>query len=52
MAKARGAKIWAMTTPSKSEALRKLGADKTISRDTDLIAAPGANSMDVVRPTA
>ena len=48
LAKARSAEVWAVTTPAKSEALRRLGADETISRDTDLIATPGANSMDVV----
>ena len=48
LAKARGAKVWAVTTPSKSKALRQLGADETISRDTDLIATPGANNVDVV----
>jgi NADPH:quinone reductase-like Zn-dependent oxidoreductase len=48
LAKARGAKVWAVTTPAKSEALIQLGADETISRETDLIATPGANSLDVV----
>ena len=48
LAKARGAKVWAVTTPSKSEALRQLGADETISRDTDMTATPGANRVDVV----
>jgi NADPH:quinone reductase-like Zn-dependent oxidoreductase len=48
LAKARGASVWAMTTPAKSEALHRLGADETISRDTDLMATPGANSVDVV----
>jgi NADPH:quinone reductase-like Zn-dependent oxidoreductase len=37
-----------MTSPAKSDALRKLGADETISRETDLIVVPGSNSMDVV----
>ena len=37
-----------MTTPAKSEALQRLGADETISRDTDLTATPGASSVDVV----
>ena len=48
LAKARGAYVWAVTTPAKSDALRKLGADKTISRETDLIVVPGSNSVDVV----
>lgn len=48
LAKARGANVCAMTSPDKSEALRKLGADDTISRDTDLTIEPGLNSVDVV----
>ena len=47
LAKARGARVWAITTPAKSAALQELGADETISRDTDLMATPGANSVDV-----
>jgi NADPH:quinone reductase-like Zn-dependent oxidoreductase len=48
LAKARGAEVWAVTTPAKSGTLRQLGADETISRDTVLTATPGANSVDVV----
>jgi NADPH:quinone reductase-like Zn-dependent oxidoreductase len=48
LAKARGTYVWAMTSPAKSDALRELGADEIISRDTDLIVVPGANSVDVV----
>ena len=48
LAKARGAYVWAVTSPAKSDALRELGADETISRETDLTAKPGANSVDVV----
>jgi NADPH:quinone reductase-like Zn-dependent oxidoreductase len=48
LAKARGATVWAMTTPAKSDALRKLGADETLSRETDLIEMPGENSIDVL----
>ncbi len=48
LAKARGAEVWAVTTPAKSEALRRLGADKTIPRDANLMETPGANSVDVV----
>jgi NADPH:quinone reductase-like Zn-dependent oxidoreductase len=48
LAKARGAKVWAVTTPAKSKALCQLGADETISRETDLITTPGENSVDVV----
>lgn len=48
LAKARGAYVWAVTTPAKSDALHELGANETISRETDLISVPGANSVDVV----
>ncbi len=48
LAKARGAYVWAMTSPAKSNALRELGADETISRETDLLEEPGINRMDVV----
>ena len=48
LAKARGARVLAMTSSSKSNALRELGADDTISRDADLIANPGPASVDVV----
>ncbi len=48
LAKARGACVWAVTSSGKSDALRELGADEAISRETDLIVAPGSNSMDVV----
>ncbi len=48
LAKARGAYVWAVTSPAKSDALRKLGADEIISRDTDLTVEPGSNSVDVV----
>jgi NADPH:quinone reductase-like Zn-dependent oxidoreductase len=48
LAKARGATVWAITTPAKSAALKQLGADETISRDTNLIDTPGVNSVDVV----
>ncbi|MDJ0781500.1 MAG: alcohol dehydrogenase family protein [Desulfosarcinaceae bacterium] len=48
LANARGARVWAMTTPAKSAMLRQLGAAETIPRDADLVATLGANSMDVV----
>jgi len=48
LAKARGAYVWAVTSPAKSDALRELGADKTISRETDFNQVPGSNNMDVV----
>jgi NADPH:quinone reductase-like Zn-dependent oxidoreductase len=48
LAKARGACVWAVTRPVKSDALRKLGADEIISRETELTVEPGSNSVDVV----
>jgi NADPH:quinone reductase-like Zn-dependent oxidoreductase len=48
LAKARGVFIWAVTSPTKSDALHELGADETISRETNLIEVPGSNSVDVV----
>ena len=48
LAKARGAYVWAVTSPAKSDALHTLGADETISRETDLTVEPGSNSVDVV----
>lgn len=48
LAKARGAFVWAVTRPAKFDALRELGADETISRETELPVEPGSNSVDVV----
>jgi NADPH:quinone reductase-like Zn-dependent oxidoreductase len=48
LATARDAYVMAVTTPAKSDALRELGSDDTISRETDLIAQSGINSVDVV----
>jgi len=48
LAKARGACVWAVTSSAKSDALRELDADETISRGTDLTVVPGSNSVDVV----
>ena len=48
LAKARGAYVRTVTSQAKSDALRELGADETISRETDLTVVPGLNSVDVV----
>ena len=48
LAKARGAQVIAVTSPSKADALRDLGADETLGRDQDLVATLGANSIDAV----
>jgi NADPH:quinone reductase-like Zn-dependent oxidoreductase len=48
LAKARGAVAFAVTSPEKSAALQKLGADENLFRETDLLEHPGRNSIDVV----
>jgi len=48
LAKARGAKVIAVTSPAKAETLLDLGADIIISRDADYVQELGANSIDVV----
>jgi NADPH:quinone reductase-like Zn-dependent oxidoreductase len=48
LAKARGARVVAVTSPAKQEQLVELGADSTVERDADVIAELGANSVDVV----
>lgn len=48
LAKARGATVIAVTSPSKSGALLALGADRTLERDADYAGELGMNSIDVV----
>jgi NADPH:quinone reductase-like Zn-dependent oxidoreductase len=48
LAKARGAYVWAVTNPIKADSVRELGADETVSRETDLKMTPGSNCLDVV----
>ncbi|UGA57323.1 alcohol dehydrogenase family protein [Vibrio sp. VB16] len=48
LAKARGAYVIAMTSPSKSQQLLDIGADKVIARTADLVAILGENSVDVI----
>jgi len=48
LAKARGADVLAVTSANKSASLLKLGADRTILRDTSLEETPGRDSIDVV----
>ena len=48
LAKARGARVIAVTSPSKAEALLALGADRTLDRNDDLAQALGKDSVDVV----
>lgn len=48
LARLRGAQVIAVTSPAKAEALRALGAERTLSRDDAPAAALGAGSVDVV----
>jgi len=48
LAQARGARIVAVTSPSKAATMLDLGADSTLHRDADLVDALGPNSVDVV----
>ena len=48
LAKARGAEVIAVTSPSKAEALRDLGADRIVERGADLVAALGNNAVQVI----
>jgi len=48
LAKARGARVIGVTSPSKSETLLNLGAERTLARGEDLVQALGRNSVDVV----
>lgn len=48
LAKARGAKIIAITSPSKSAEVEKLGAMQTIDRNANIVQALGKNSVDIV----
>lgn len=48
LARARGAKVIAITSPAKMDTLKDLGAELTLPRDADLVAAIGAGSIDVV----
>lgn len=48
LARARGATVIAVTSPAKAPLLADLGAEKTLKRDDDLVAALRRNSVDVV----
>lgn len=48
LAKARGAQVVAVTSPSKAATLRDIGADQAIGRDENFVSRLGANSIDVV----
>ncbi len=48
LARARGAQVIAVTSASKAEDLRALGATKTLDRDDDLVSMIGTSTIDVV----
>ena len=48
LAKRRGARVTAVVGRSKVDALARLGVDRIIERDTDLIAELGESSVDVI----
>ena len=48
LAIARGAKVVAVTSPAKAEALRELGAGTTLDRESDYVKELGANAVDVI----
>ena len=48
LAKRRGAHVTALASAAKLDELRALGADEVVDRNTDLVAAIGSNSIDVV----
>jgi len=48
LARARGAEVVAVTSPTKADDLRALGAARTIDRGADLVATLGRNSVDAV----
>lgn len=48
LARVRGAKVIAVTSPAKSEALLRLGAEKALARDDNVVEKLGRNSVDAV----
>jgi NADPH:quinone reductase-like Zn-dependent oxidoreductase len=48
LAKRRGAHVTAIASTEKMEAMRTLGADEVVDRNTDLVTAIGGDSIDVV----
>ena len=48
LAKRRGAQVTALAGASKLEAVKAIGADAVLERDTDLVAALGEESVDTV----
>lgn len=48
LAKRRGARVTALTSSAKADAVRGLGADRVVTRDEDLLNGLGAESIDLV----
>ena len=48
LAKARGAKVFGITSPSKTAKVLSLGADKILLREDSVVQTLGNNSIDVV----
>ena len=48
LAKRRGAFVIAIAAPAKAADVRRIGADRVIARDSDLLAELGRNSVNVV----
>ena len=48
LASARGARVVAVTSASKADKLKALGADETLDRDANYVSALGAGQVDVV----
>jgi len=48
LAKARGAKVFGITSPSKADKVMSLGADKILLREDSVVQTLGSNSIDVV----
>jgi len=48
LARARGAKVIAVTSPAKFDDLLRLGADQTLAREDKVTDVLGSNSVDVV----
>lgn len=48
LVKRRGARVIAVTSAAKAKAVADIGADQVLTRDQDLLACLGADSVDVV----
>jgi NADPH:quinone reductase-like Zn-dependent oxidoreductase len=48
LSRARGARVFGITTPSKAADILRLGAERTLARNASLVHELGRNSVDVV----